>query len=128
MSSETPPPDAQQQQQPQYQVVPGNGVATASLVLAIVGVVFGIVPLTGFIAFICGALAVLFGFMGLRKHGRETPKGKGSSITGLVLGGLALVLGIWGMTVVFGAVDEMGEVFDEFEREMDEIGDDLEDL
>jgi len=61
---------------------------------------------------------VLFGVLGLKKHGRETPKGKGASISGLIIGGLALILGIVGMSIFFGAVDQfdqdMQEIFEDF--------------
>ncbi|MCA1677144.1 MAG: hypothetical protein LC799_34850, partial [Actinobacteria bacterium] len=63
---------------------------------------------TGFLALILGMLAVLFGLLGwarARKGIATNPKMAG---TGTVLGVAAAALGIWGMTIVFGAVDQLG--------------------
>lgn len=119
--SRQPEPDQSPQPQPQYQVVPGNGPATASMVLGIIGVVLALIPILGLIAFPMGVLAIIFGFVGLRKYGKETPKGKGASITGLVLGVLCFVLAIVGMNVV-------DDAFDQFDQDMQDIQDDLDDL
>lgn len=110
-----------EQPQQQYQTVPSNTPATASMVLGIVGAVLALVPILGLFAFPMGVLAIIFGFVGLRKHGRETPKGKGAAITGLVLGVLAFILAIVGMNIVDTA-------FSDLESDLEEIGQDLEDL
>jgi uncharacterized protein DUF4190 len=58
----------------------GNGFALASLITGIVGFC---VPFLG------GLLAILFGFLGLRRS-KETHSGKGLAIAGLILGVLSL--------------------------------------
>lgn len=89
-----------------------NGFGITALVLAIIGLVFGLVPLTGFIALILGALAVLFGLLGFGRVRKGHANNKGITIAGTTLGALAVVLGIWGMTILFGAFDELVNEFD----------------
>ncbi len=75
---------------------PRNGFGITALVLALVGLVFGLVPFTGFLALILGLLAVLFGLLGWSRtrHGVATnPK---MTVIGTVLGVGAAALGIWG--------------------------------
>ena len=52
-----------------------NGLAIAALSLGIVGLMFGLIPLTGFIAFGCGAVGLILGLsnMGRLKRGRCPP-------------------------------------------------------
>jgi uncharacterized membrane protein len=119
--SQTPVPPPPQEQPaypsgpPQYsnplQAPPrqSNGLAVAALVLGIVGAVFGLIPLTFFIAFICGVLAVIFGFVGLGKA-RRGAEHKGMAIAGLVLGFVALVLGIVGVVIVNDTANEIDKI------------------
>lgn len=112
MAEETQAPE----QQPQviYVEKQTNGMATASLVLGIIGVVFGLVPLTAFIALICGLLAVIFGFVG-RKNAKKNGVGKKTMATwGLVLGAVAFALGVAGVVIVDDALNEL-------ERELDNL-------
>lgn len=85
---------------------PRNGYGITALVLAITGLVFGLVPFTGFLALILGALAVVFGLLGRGRAGRGEATNPRMSVTAAGLGVLAAVLGIWGMTILFGAVDK----------------------
>lgn len=105
----------------QYQTVPGNGSATAAMVLGIIGAVLALIPILGLIAFPLGVLAIIFGVVGLRKHGKETPKGKGAAITGLVTGVLAFILAIVGMSIVSDGLDDISDSLDEFEQELDDL-------
>lgn len=95
-----PQPNQPYPYQPAYQppVKPHRGLAIASLVLGIIGAVFGLIPLTFFIALPCGVLALIFGLLG-RKHGT----GK----AGAILGAIAIVLGIVGIVIVGRAVDDV---------------------
>jgi hypothetical protein len=119
---ERPPQDHQRQAQPPQAGEPqvvyverrGNGMAVASLVLGIIGVVFGLVPLTGFIAIILGVLAVIFGFIGRGNAKKKGLERGGMATAGLILGFIALGLGIWGLIIV-------GEVFEELERQLEEL-------
>jgi hypothetical protein len=75
-----------------------EGLAVAALVLGIIGVVFGVVPLTFWIALPCGALALIFGLIG-----RRPTKGK----WGVALGAVAIMLGIIGAVILNSAVNDL---------------------
>ncbi|MGW4482054.1 DUF2510 domain-containing protein [Rhodococcus triatomae] len=112
----TMPHEKHQYQQDPHQASPGttrNGFGITSLVLAIVGVVFGLVPLTGFIALILGALAVLFGLLGFSRVRKGLATNKIMTLIGAGLGAVAIALGVWGMTIFFGAVDDLDQAFDD---------------
>ncbi|MEQ2527880.1 DUF4190 domain-containing protein [Bacillaceae bacterium CLA-AA-H227] len=66
------------QTQTYNQVQQGNGLAVTALVLGIVGLVLGWVPV---LPYPLGILAIIFGFIGMRK-----PIKKGLAITGLITG------------------------------------------
>jgi len=79
-------------------VKPHRGLAIAAFVLAVVGAIFGLIPLTCVIAIICGVIALIFGLVS-RAHGM----GK----AGIVIGIVALALGIWGAIIVNSAVNDI---------------------
>ncbi|MGH3985715.1 MAG: hypothetical protein ACRDTZ_00150 [Pseudonocardiaceae bacterium] len=85
-----------------------NGYGITALALAIPGLVFGLVPLTGFLALILGALAALFGLLGWGRVKRHEATNRAMTVTGTTLGALAVILGIWGISVTAGAVDQFG--------------------
>jgi hypothetical protein len=87
--------------------MPRNGFGITALVLALIGLVFGIVPLTGFLALILGGLAVLFGLLGVARVRKGAATNKVMSWIGTGLGAVVVALGIWGMTIVFGAVEQL---------------------
>jgi hypothetical protein len=82
---------------------PYRGLAIAALCVGIPGVIFGMIPLTFIIAFICGALALIFGLIG-----RRWAIGK----WGVALGVVAIGLGIVGAVIVNRAVDDVGQNLD----------------
>jgi len=65
---------------------PSNGLATASLVLGILGI-----ALFWFLGFIMSILAIVFGGVGLSRANAGAP-GKGTATAGLILGIVGLVL------------------------------------
>jgi len=67
----------------------GNGMAVASMVLGISG--FVMMCLFPYVSPICGVLAIVFGFLGLKNCERGA-SGKGMAIAGLVLGIIGLLL------------------------------------
>lgn len=105
-------------QQPQSIREPKNGFGITALILAIVGLVFGLIPLTGFIALTLGAIALLFALLGWGRVRRGVATNKKMSAIGGLLGVGAIALGIWGLTIVFGAVEDL-------DKELDKIGDDM---
>jgi hypothetical protein len=83
-----------------------NGLATASMVIGIVGMVFCWVP---FLGFILGILALILGIVALSRCNRD-PKleGKGMAIAGIALGGVATFIGLFvfiGAIAYFGVLD-----------------------
>ncbi len=85
--STSPPPPSLPPPPIVYQVVqPTNGLATASLVLGILGI-----ALFWFLGFIMSILAIVFGGVGLDRARAGGP-GKGSAMAGLILGIIGLLL------------------------------------
>ncbi len=81
---------------------PSNGLAIASLVLGIVGLLLAIIPIVGVISWILAPLGLILGFVALNK-----PGGRGMAIGGLITSGLALLVCIlW--VVGFGALVASG--------------------
>lgn len=81
------------------QGAPRNSFGITALVLAVVGFVSSLS--SGFFALPVGALAVLFGLLGwARIHRGEATNRKVTAIS-TVLGIGAMVLGIWGITLLF---------------------------
>ena len=113
------------QKQTNKQSEPRNGFGITALVLAIIGVVFGLVPFTGFLAFILGALAILFAFLGWGRVRRKVASNKKMTLIAGTLGAIATALGIWGMVIVFTATEEIG---DELERAGEEIQQSVDEL
>ncbi len=113
---QTLPPSAPQGAGPQRM---SNGMATAALVLGIIGVVCGIIPLLFFVSLPLGVLGLVLGILGRRKATKSNISGKGTALAGAILGAIALVLGIIGVVVVVNAVDEVDNIFDELGGEAD---------
>jgi hypothetical protein len=79
-----------------------NGIAAASLTLALVGIVLGIIPLfIGLVlSFMPVVLALLFGGIGLmRAPARDS--GYGLSVAGLLIAGLTVVLWFHGYGILW---------------------------
>jgi hypothetical protein len=86
-----------------------NGLGLAAAIIAPVGILFGLVPLTGFIAVICALVAIPLALAGWSRVRRGRATNGKTAMAGLVLGAGAFVLGVWGITIVFGAVDRLAE-------------------
>lgn len=82
---------------------PHYGLAIAGFVCALVGVIFGLIPLTCIFAMILGVIGIIFGALG-RGHGL----GKAALIIGIV----AVILGIVGAVIVNNAVNDLNDSFD----------------
>lgn len=79
--------------------LPRNGCGIAALVFATLGLVFGVVPLTGPLAVLTGLLAVGCGVFGARRVWRGVASNRVMSWVGVALGGSAMLLGVWGVSV-----------------------------
>jgi hypothetical protein len=76
---------------PQPRAAPKNGLGIASLALAVVGLL-GVATVVAPIAL--GVFAVIFGFLAHARAKRGTADNGGVAIAGIVLGGLAIVVGL----------------------------------
>lgn len=88
----------------QFVTKPSNGLATASLVLGIVGTVLAIIPVLGIVGALVGGVGFLlavFGFLASRKH----HVGRGKAIAGLVLGAASVIVFIMISAATVAAVD-----------------------
>lgn len=72
-----------------------NGLAIASLVLGIVGIVGSC--LTGIIAVVFGVLAIIFGAIAMKQIKDRGQAGRGLALTGLILG---IVVAAWGVIAI----------------------------
>lgn len=79
---------------------PSNGVAIGGMVTGIVGVVFGWVPIVGFIL---GAIAVILSGVGINNANKKHASGRGMAVAGLVCGILAVLFGLFWITVIGAA-------------------------
>ena len=92
-----------------YPLAPAKGMATASLVVGIVGVVTGLIPLLFFISLPCGVVALVLGLTAWSK-GRTIGAKQGRA--GAWLGAIAVVLGVVGLVIVAGAVEALDDELD----------------
>jgi len=83
----------------------GNGFAITALVLGIIAAVLAFIPVVNLVSFVLAIAAIVFGVVGLIASGRRRT-GKGMSITGIVLGVIALVIAILMYTLVFNALED----------------------
>lgn len=87
----------------------GNGMAVAALVLGIVSLVLSWVP---FFDWILGALAIIFGAIGMSAAKQRGGAGRGMAVAGLVLGIITVALGVlfvfWVFAVFNGVCGQPG--------------------
>jgi hypothetical protein len=107
-----PAPSAPGQPGVVYVQEPKNGLAIAALSLGVVGMLFGLIPLTGFIAFALGAVGLILGLSNRGRLKRGLSTAKKLTVAGLITSLLALALGTWGMVIVFTAVDDLDDGLD----------------
>src|SRR2546421_2233735 len=101
-----PPPDGAQLAAPRPDFPPpgppapqpaGDGLAIASLVLGIVGVVLGFTVFLFWVAGVLGLLALVLGLVGRGRVRRGLATNKRMALAGAILGGCAIVLAIAGL-------------------------------
>lgn len=84
-----------------YLMRPRNGAGVAALVLGLLGLVLSLLILSAPLGALLGLLAVIFGITGIRRAGRSEATNRGQAVSGLILGILALALGVF-LTVRIG--------------------------
>lgn len=95
-------------------------MATAALVLGILGVFTGLVPLLFWLAIPMGLLALVFGL--------KTWRLGGFGVVGALAGVLAIVLGIIGVNTMVTAVDDFSRDMEEIDRQFEQDMQELDDL
>jgi hypothetical protein len=86
-----------------------NGLGIAALCCGIVGILFGLVPLTFFVAGTLGVLGIIFGAVGLRRVKRQEASNRGMAIAGLVTGIIAFGLAIVGVGIMVSATNQLND-------------------
>lgn len=78
----------------------GNGLAVAALVCGIIGLVLGLIPFMGWFMLPLWILAIIFGFIGMKK-----PIRAGMAKAGLIIGAITVVykFGFWIMVLISAA-------------------------
>jgi Domain of unknown function (DUF4190) len=72
-----------------------NGVGVAALVIGVVALVLVVLLLFSPLGVLLGLIAVVLGIIGLVRANRGEADNRGQAVSGLVTGGLALLLGIF---------------------------------
>jgi membrane-bound ClpP family serine protease len=72
-----------------------NGIGVAALVIGVVALVLVLLLLFSPLGALLGLIAVVLGIIGLVRANRGEADNRGQAVTGLVTGGLALLLGIF---------------------------------
>ena len=85
-----------------YLLKPRNGAGVAALVLSLVGLVLTLLVLFAPLGALLGLLAVIFGIMGISRVGQGEATNRGQAVTGLIVGILALALGVF-LTIRIGS-------------------------
>ncbi|OLM20120.1 MULTISPECIES: DUF4190 domain-containing protein [unclassified Pseudonocardia] len=94
---------------------PRNGLGIASLCLALAGAVFMLMPITGFIAVILGALGLVFGLIGWGRARRGAATNTKVAASGTILSTIVTVVGIIGVVMFFQAIAQ-------FSASMEQLG------
>ncbi len=76
----------------------GNGIATASLTCGLIGTLVAWIPFVVVVGVVLGILALVFGIKGLRRSAK-VGSGRGLAISGIVMGGLTLVISVVGIVL-----------------------------
>ncbi|WP_327350369.1 DUF4190 domain-containing protein [Streptomyces sp. NBC_01304] len=89
-----------------------NGFGVTALVLGNIGALLSFIPFTFWLGAPLGALALIFGLMGVSQARKGVADNKGSAVAGSILGGAAIVIAaIWlviGIAAFSDAADESG--------------------
>lgn len=83
-----------------------SGLCTAGLVLGIIGVCTSIIPIVNNLSFVMGVLAVIFGFVSIKKAG------KGKIIATVILGIFAIAITLNSQKAVSDSLDALSEDLD----------------
>lgn len=91
---------------------PRTGMAIAALVVGILSFLLAWVPFVGWLGVVGGVVAVVLGVLVVTGAARGVRGGRGMGVTGLVVGGLAVVLGLVLQVVYVSVIDQFTEEYD----------------
>jgi lysylphosphatidylglycerol synthetase-like protein (DUF2156 family) len=100
-------------------VEPKNGLGIAALILGIIGLVSGLIPFFFWFAIAMGVVALVLGLVGRARVKRGVATNRKSALFGVLTGVGAIAIGIWGATIVFGAVNQLDEDLSEISNDVD---------
>lgn len=100
---------------------PRNGMGITALVLAVVGVLFGLVPLTGYVAIILGVLGIIFGLIGFSRSRRGLASNPKMSAIASGIAVIAIALGIWGLVIDANAVHQLNNDLNNIQTSLNNI-------
>ena len=106
----------------------GNPLGVTAMVLGIVAAVLAFIPCIGWLGFIPGVLAIIFGALSLKKVNAGEADGKGMSIAGLVCGLVAVIINIAMIVIFAGAVAAVDDAFGDYDDAMEDFEDAMRDL
>jgi hypothetical protein len=93
----------------QYPSPPRNGFGITALALALIGLLFCLMPITGFIGLGLGLLAFLFASLALGRVRKGQATNKVMSVAALILAVLAIVGGFFSMKMFFDILGGIGK-------------------
>ena len=93
------------------QPAPRNGMAIGALIVSIVAVLLAVIPFISVAGVIAAIVAVVLGFIGLRRA--AAAGGRGMAIAGVVVGFGALVIGAVLTVVIFSNLDAIAEGYND---------------
>lgn len=85
---------------------PRNGLGITALVLGLVGTLCGLLPILFWLGGTLGLIGVVLGLVGRSRAKRGLATNGKTALSGVLLSLLAFGLGVYGMVVVFTAVDD----------------------
>ena len=91
------------------QAYPRNGLGIAALVTGIIGILFGLVPITFFIAGPLAVISIILGFAGRGRVKRGIATNGKATVAGIVCGFVAGVLSVIGFATVIDAFEDLGD-------------------
>ncbi|MFC7382845.1 hypothetical protein [Sphaerisporangium rhizosphaerae] len=92
-----------------YRPEPKNGLGLAAVIVGGIGILFGFVPLTFWVAGPLALTSIALGLAGIARVRRGTATNQAVSSIGLVLGVLAAGFSIWGAVTFFGALNDLSD-------------------
>lgn len=114
--SQPAPPPGFAPQSPPYGYTPqqtiiygnqGNGIGVAAGVCGIIAVALCWIPFVDYVSIVLGALAIIFGVIGVRRANQFGGAGKGMAVTGIVCGIVGLAIAFIFLLLIYALVSSV---------------------